>query len=273
MAISGDKLFAKSTIAKAYQKFRPTYPEEIMERVVSFLKHKNTGPWSLAIDVGCGSGQSTRSLSDHFETVIGCDVSNNQLEEAIMKDNPNNIKYQLGSDGAIPAENNSVDLVTAGAAAHWFDLKKFYSEVDRVLKPNGCLALYGYSHENLYKNAKGQELQAVLDELVDGTLQDSWPDDSKLYKNLYNDIMLPYKERERYDILMELNSTVVDFVGYLSTWSASHIYMTTYPDRTDTFQNLSDNFMSVLGSETTPENTYMHICRPFFVLLARKPGE
>ncbi|XP_077998586.1 putative methyltransferase DDB_G0268948 isoform X3 [Glandiceps talaboti] len=240
MAISGDKLFAKSTIAKAYQKFRPTYPEEIMERVVSFLKHKNTGPWSLAIDVGCGSGQSTRSLSDHFETVIGCDVSNNQLEEAIMKDNPNNIKYQLGSDGAIPAENNSVDLVTAGAAAHWFDLKKFYSEVDR---------------------------------LVDGTLQDSWPDDSKLYKNLYNDIMLPYKERERYDILMELNSTVVDFVGYLSTWSASHIYMTTYPDRTDTFQNLSDNFMSVLGSETTPENTYMHICRPFFVLLARKPGE
>lgn len=29
-------------------------------------------------------------------------------------------------------------------AAHWFDLERFSEEVDRVLCPNGVLALYGY---------------------------------------------------------------------------------------------------------------------------------
>ena len=30
-------------------------------------------------------------------------------------------------------------------AAHWFDLKQFYSEVHRTLKPMGVLAVYGYA--------------------------------------------------------------------------------------------------------------------------------
>ena len=42
-------------------------------------------------------------------------------------------------------ETNSVQLLTAFAAAHWFDLKKFFEESDRVLVDNGVIALVGYS--------------------------------------------------------------------------------------------------------------------------------
>jgi len=41
-------------------------------------------------------------------------------------------------------EDGSVDLVTAGLAAHWFDMEKFMKEVERILKPRGCVALYCY---------------------------------------------------------------------------------------------------------------------------------
>ncbi|XP_077998221.1 putative methyltransferase DDB_G0268948 [Glandiceps talaboti] len=265
-------LWASGTIAEAYQKFRPTYPNEVLERILRFLAHKNPGPWRLAIDVGCGSGQSTRMLSDHFETVIGCDVSKAQLAEGKKGENPRNVKYQLGSDSSIPAEDNSVDLVTSAMAAHWFDLKKFYSEVDRVLKPNGCLALYGYERDRLDKNRNGSKLSAVFDEYNFGILEEFRSERVMLVRNLYTDIALPYEEKERYDIVHDTKTTVADFVGYLSSWSYYHQYRTKYPDKADILQTLLADLMDILNVETTPENTNIQVSRTFFVLMARKPG-
>ena len=44
----------------------------------------------------------------------------------------------------LEAEDESVQLITACQAAHWFDLPQFFQEVDRVLIPHGVLALMGY---------------------------------------------------------------------------------------------------------------------------------
>ncbi len=40
-------------------------------------------PFSLAVDVGCGTGISTRPLVEYFDHVIGCDVSQSQIAKAI----------------------------------------------------------------------------------------------------------------------------------------------------------------------------------------------
>lgn len=45
----------------------------------------------------------------------------------------------------LPFASGEVDLVTAMAAAHWFDHQKFLLEADRVLRPGGCLALLSYT--------------------------------------------------------------------------------------------------------------------------------
>ena len=36
----------------------------------------------MAVDVGCGTGQATLALADHFERVLGVDISENQISEA-----------------------------------------------------------------------------------------------------------------------------------------------------------------------------------------------
>ncbi|XP_077998654.1 putative methyltransferase DDB_G0268948 [Glandiceps talaboti] len=274
MATTYGKLFATSAIAEAYQKFRPTYPKSVSERITSYLKHKNPGPWRLAIDVGCGTGQSTRSLSDHFETVIGCDVSKAQIEEAKKTENLQNVTYQVGNDVSLPAEDNSVDLVTTAQAAHWFDLNKFYKEVDRVLKPNGCLAVYGYGNVQLLNNAKGNELQAVMNEFYYRTLHGFWGEGRKHIENLYADFQLPYIESERDDSMsIELTYTVADFVGYLSSWSAYHNYLKTHPEKTETLTEVLQKFMNVLDVKTSPAETSLHINYPIFLLLGRKPED
>lgn len=44
----------------------------------------------------------------------------------------------------IPLNDNSVNVITACQAVHWFDVEKFYNEVNRILRNNGVLAVYGY---------------------------------------------------------------------------------------------------------------------------------
>ena len=47
----------------------------------------------LAVDVGCGTGQSTRILSPFFRRVLGLDVSQAQIENA-RKESVDNVEFQ-----------------------------------------------------------------------------------------------------------------------------------------------------------------------------------
>ncbi|CAN8006182.1 unnamed protein product, partial [Ixodes hexagonus] len=98
----------------------------------------------LAVDVGCGSGQSSRVLSPYFSLVRAYDVSEAQIAEAKASNRVDNVTFSVASAERIPEADSSVQLVTASQCLQWFDRDKFYAEVERVLAPGGVLALYGY---------------------------------------------------------------------------------------------------------------------------------
>uniref|UniRef100_A0A1B6CRP2 Methyltransferase type 11 domain-containing protein n=1 Tax=Clastoptera arizonana TaxID=38151 RepID=A0A1B6CRP2_9HEMI len=131
-----------ATHASAYSKFRPTPPQMLVEKIIEFIKEKISEPLATSIDIGCGSGQSTKILSPYFQKVIGIDNNDSQIELAQSQNITKNISYRLGSAENFLVEDASVQLVTACQCAHWFDIYKFYEEVSRVLQPEGVLALY-----------------------------------------------------------------------------------------------------------------------------------
>lgn len=126
-------------------------------------------PQDFAIDVGCGSGQSTRVLSPYFSRVVGTDVSPAQIQQAsLASKDQDNITFQVGSSEDLSAfAEHSVDLVTCCQAIHWFDIPTFYSQVDRILKPQeGILAIYGYHLTGPSPHSKGSEqLEQLRDEV------------------------------------------------------------------------------------------------------------
>ena len=87
------RLFEDADHAKLYSKFRPTYPADLIDFVVTFCKDKiqqpTKSPALLAIDVGCGPGQSTLLFANHFDKVIGFDISEAQIKEVGYDKRPN----------------------------------------------------------------------------------------------------------------------------------------------------------------------------------------
>lgn len=72
-----------------------------------------------------------------------------------------------GTAEELPFVDDSVDLLTAASAAHWFDPQRFLAEACRVLKPRGCIALLGFCDckSGLYYQDCGDKLNYIYREV------------------------------------------------------------------------------------------------------------
>ncbi|NXT59552.1 GTOMC protein, partial [Pluvianellus socialis] len=131
--------------AAVYQKYRFAPGQELQQTILAYLQEKRVSPAELVVDVGCGSGQGTRFLAEHFKKVVGTDISEAQVQEARDAPSMPNISYLVCPAEELPFEDASVDLLTSFTAAHWFDIEKFMREANRVIKPGGCMVISTYT--------------------------------------------------------------------------------------------------------------------------------
>lgn len=128
--------FAASSIGERYARFRPDFHAAAIREIVRF-----TGPVGEAIDVACGTGQSTRALAAIARTVEGIDASAEMLSAA--RAHPH-VAYRQGSAERLPVGDARVDLVNVALGFHWLDQPVFLREAARVLKPGGWLTVYNH---------------------------------------------------------------------------------------------------------------------------------
>jgi len=130
--------FSHDSVALRYARYRPYFHPLVIEKIKSHLGLKN--PVGVALDVGCGTGQSTVALKEIAVKVIGVDISNEMLEVAEQKPG---IEYiQSSAEDLSMFDDGSFDLVTTSMAIHWFDHKRFLFEANRGLKDDGWLIPY-----------------------------------------------------------------------------------------------------------------------------------
>ncbi len=140
--------FAYQSAAKRYASFRPYFHPLVVEKIKAFLCLQK--PVTRALDVGCGTGQSSLALTSIASEVIGVESSQAMLEEALSD---RHIRYVLAPAEQIPFPNASFDLMTVASAFHWLDRTRFLTEASRVLRSSGWLVIYGNGfqstmHEN-----------------------------------------------------------------------------------------------------------------------------
>ncbi|MGI9191218.1 MAG: class I SAM-dependent methyltransferase [Chitinophagaceae bacterium] len=158
-----------------YDTFRPSVPAEILNQVVSLYGE----PIDCVLDLGCGTGLSTKPWSPYAKQVIGIDPSEEMLAWA-SKTSLANIRFMQGSGNAIPLPDGSVDIVACHASIHWMEPESSILEIMRVLKPQGMLVLLNHNwpplSNNLALDATYFQFKSALGKLVA---------DKGYYKNYY----------------------------------------------------------------------------------------
>lgn len=131
-------------LVKEYDAVRPKYPHKVFTALRSVLKASK----SFMLDLGCGTGISTRQIAQAFKDsfVVGCDKDPAMLEAALGHQEQNNVAYIQGNAHALPFENNTFDTVMAFTAFHWFSDPISVHEIKRVLKTNGFLCIVHPRH-------------------------------------------------------------------------------------------------------------------------------
>lgn len=129
--------FAYQTAAERYSKARPYFHPLVVERFRQFAGLDF--PLERALDVACGTGQSTQALADIARSVVGIDVSAAMIEQAPFLPN---VTYEIASAEDLPFDADAFDLVTVGLAFHWFDQDRFLREAARVLRQGAWLLIY-----------------------------------------------------------------------------------------------------------------------------------
>lgn len=148
-----------SSRVKNYVKYRPGYPSLIID----FLKENNILKESSVIaDIGSGTGILSELFLKNGNKVYAIEPNPDMRKSAerLISKYDNFISIN-GSAEKTMLKEGSIDLITAGQAFHWFDIKKTKLEFKRILKSNGYVVL-------IWNNRKksGDNLSSDYEKLV-----------------------------------------------------------------------------------------------------------
>lgn len=201
-----------STQSQTYAAFRPTYPQELYQFLFQHVKNKDN-----AWDCATGNGQVAHQLAKYFNNVYATDISAQQLVHAIKE---NNIRYSVGRAEKTEFPDHHFDLITVAQALHWFDLNLFYSEVRRVVKPGGILAVWGYSMLTI-----DAAIDKFIHEFYYNTVGPYWDDARKVVEDEYRSIEFPFEQISCPRFSIKVEWTLRQLGGYLSSWSATQKFI------------------------------------------------
>jgi SAM-dependent methyltransferase len=236
--------------AADYARFRPGYPRELFDYLVSIAPSRR-----LAWDCGTGNGQAAAGLASVFDAVIATDASEKQITNAELHER---VDYLVA-----PAEDSSidfgtVDLIMVAQALHWFDLDRFYAEARRVLKSDGVLAASAY---NLL------HINPAIDEVVNRYYYEVvgpfWPQERKLVEQ-FDNLPFPFHEIDPPKFEMTAQWNLDHLVGYLRTWSSTQRFMAA--KGSDPLKQILGELRAAWG---TPEQT-RNVIWPLTLRIGRK---
>lgn len=122
--------------ADTYERSRPDYPADAVAHLAATLGLR---PGVRVLEIGAGTGKFTRQLAGTGATIVA--VEPVEAMRAVLAGVVPDVEILDGTAEMLPLPNASVDAVVVAQAFHWFDAVRALSEIHRVLRPGGHLAL------------------------------------------------------------------------------------------------------------------------------------
>jgi len=160
-------------IAAEYDRHRPAYPDELVDRAVQLA---GIGSGDQVLEVGCGTGQLTRSLLARGLHVTALEPGANLIALA---------RQNLAGAGAVEFVNAQFEdallpgeqfqAVFSASAFHWADPEVSWQRAADVLVPGGTLALMQYCGIEEPGSKRDQEALLAAMRKVAPDIAAHWP--------------------------------------------------------------------------------------------------
>jgi SAM-dependent methyltransferase len=201
-----------SPFASEYARSRPTYPAELFAHLAS-LVHRHDVAW----DCATGNGQAALGVVEHFDHVIATDVSDEQIAHAAPHPR---IEYRVAGSEHSGLDDGSADLVTVASAIHWFDLESFYSEVRRVMRPGGVLAVWTYHVGHMEP-----PFDDLFARFYRNVLQPYFAPQVRLVDERYEGLTLPGETLHARTFHVSAQWDLGRMIAFIKSWSGTQRYL------------------------------------------------
>ena len=123
--------------ADAYQAGRPGYPNEAVTFLCGLLPKEG-----VVADIGSGTGLLTGEFLRRGYTVYGVEPNAQMRAKAETLFSSEKKFYSVAASAEQTClADQSVDLITAASAFHWFSPEAFRKECSRIMKKDGAIAI------------------------------------------------------------------------------------------------------------------------------------
>jgi SAM-dependent methyltransferase len=126
-----------TSVVDDYAKYRPTYPHEAIDWII---ERSSLAPRARILDLGCGTGISSRLFAARGFAVTGVDPNEEMLAKA--REAGGGVSYARGEAARTGLPAGGFDLAVAAQAFHWFDARAVAAELRRVLAPEARAAAF-----------------------------------------------------------------------------------------------------------------------------------
>jgi SAM-dependent methyltransferase len=209
-------------LAASYSRGRPSYPDAAVDFIIEKCSLTTE---SLLVDVGCGTGISSRLFAARGIRVIGVEPNSDMLKQAreycanaadlCGGTHFATLQYLEGTAENTNLSASAVDSVLCAQAFHWFHPEKSISEFCRILKPAGWIALMW--------NERNESDPFTKDY---GDLLRSFPETSKveMHRGKAGEVLRENYLVRNFSVRWFDNEQIMDFEGFQDrAFSASYV--------------------------------------------------
>jgi len=127
--------------ADLYDRHRAAPPAVLAVLLAQF---SGAGRPALVIDLGSGTGLSTRYWADHAERVTGIEPTTDMIRQAAAVTRARNVSYHAGYSHATGLRTGCAQIVCCMQSLHWMEPAATFAEADRILVRGGVFAACDY---------------------------------------------------------------------------------------------------------------------------------
>ncbi len=196
---------------------------------------------SNVLEIGCTNGFTSLEINKLIKcNVIGIDINMNSIDNAnerIIKNklDPNKIKFEHGNVENMKYKDETFDLIVCGNALSFVENKnEAISEIIRVLKPNGMIALVPIWYKQTPDFNIVDNVNKILGFKIKCTREDDWLDFSRYNLELY------LKKDYKFD-----NPNKKDINAYVDKMISSKEHLKSYDE--EVLQHIKKRWKSIIS--------------------------